>query len=72
LDRPRLLDLLGERSPIHIAADRAIFHTADAYRTAQHSPGLGRPPQGTTTLQAREAVDEFASLVERRHATLKA
>ncbi|MFJ8578380.1 hypothetical protein [Micromonospora sp. NPDC093277] len=63
LDRPRLLDLLGERSPIYIAADYAILRTADAYRAALKT--------GTTTRQAREAVDEFASLIERWHATLK-
>jgi hypothetical protein len=72
LDRHRLLELLGERSPLYYAADRAIFLTADAYRTARDTfPGLGLQPQGTTTPQAREAVDEFAGLVERWRATWK-
>ncbi|MFG3690794.1 hypothetical protein [Micromonospora sp. NPDC047740] len=64
LDRPRLLDLLGERSPIYIAADHAILRTADAYRAALRTRA--------TTGQAREAVDEFASLVERWQETFKA
>ncbi|MEV0810141.1 hypothetical protein [Micromonospora sp. NPDC050200] len=75
LDRPRLLDLLGARSPIYTAADHAILRTADAYRAALHtSPRLGfQPPlTRTTTPQAREAVDEFARLVERWQATSKA
>ena len=67
LERLRLLDLLGAKSPIYIAAGLAILVTADAYQTAMRGPSKSRfGPPGTTTAQAREAVEELASLVERQ------